>query len=355
MLLGSMRTGETGSAEHDARTAPAWSDAKWKAEPHGNAARRTAFPRGLRVAFCFTVAVSAGVGLAAASETLPSPDDEPITAIPHPTDVDGPAERLGAALFRDQRLSGNSTRSCASCHDIRTNGASGRRFDAAISGQPLPHNTPTVFNSGLNWRQNWSGSVLTLEDQADLSVRDPAMMNGHPAAILDQLRRDPGFRRTFRAVYGRAPDWTGVLDAIARYERSLLTPDSRFDLWLAGHGTLTTEERAGYREFKSIGCTACHQGANIGGNLLEQAGILQPMHRPRAKLFKVPSLRNVAATAPYFDDGSAPTLEIAVRRMGSAQLGRDLSPEDVAAISAFLRTLTGRLDGRPVVAAVPAP
>ena len=212
-------------------------------------------------------------------------------------------------------------------------------------GHPYVRNTPSVFNSVLNWRQDWTGDAATLEEQADRSLRDPALMDADPAVVVGRARRSTSVRLQFQAAFGRDPDWAGIIEALAVYERTLVTPDSRFDRWLSGRGTLTADELAGYDEFKSIGCTACHQGVNVGGNLLERAGVVQPMGRPSATLYRVPSLRNVAVTAPYFDDASSPTLESAVYRMGTAQLGRELPPADVARITAFLRTLTGRYRG----------
>ena len=145
---------------------------------------------------------------------------------------------------------------------------------------------------------------------------------------------------------GRAPDRDGVLDALAAYERTLVTPNSRFDLWLRGDGTaLSADELEGYHLFKSAGCISCHQGVNIGGNLFEKAGVFQPLLGRDPEMMRVPSLRNVAVTAPYFDDGSAASLDEAVQRMAQAQLGQMLSDQQVGSIVAFLRTLTGRYRG----------
>jgi cytochrome c peroxidase len=160
--------------------------------------------------------------------------------------------------------------------------------------------------------------------------------------------------RWFDKAYGHAPDEAGLLDAIATYERSLLTPGSRFDRWLGGdNAALTTEEQAGYRMFTSMGCISCHQGANIGGNLFERRGIFHPLASPEPRILRVPSLRNVAVTAPYFHDGSAPTLADAVRQMASAQLDRTLTDQQLNAIVAFLNTLTGTYRGAALVAARP--
>jgi cytochrome c peroxidase len=298
-----------------------------------------------RLAIGLVALIATGVAAAKAAEPLPPVTAEPITPIPDAAGTAGPIARLGGTLFGEPLLSGAADRSCSSCHDVASNGASSRRFDLSPDGRLFARNTPSVFNSALNWRQDWTGDAANLEEQADRSLRDPALMNADPAVSVGRLKRSAGVRRQFQAAFGRVPDWPGIIEALAAYERTLVTPDSRFDRWLSGRGTLTAEELTGYEEFKSIGCTACHQGVNVGGNLLERAGVVQPMGRPGSTLYKVPSLRNVAVTAPYFDDASAPTLESAVHRMGTAQLGRDLPATDVAAIAAFLRSLTGRYHG----------
>ncbi len=317
--------------------------------PHAPARRDV--PRTRLRAVLLAAALAAALHPIAAPAQLPPPADEPITPVPAPPALDPRRVALGAALFDDVDLSGPRTRSCASCHDLSTNGASARRFDLGIDGTPLGTNTDTVFNAALSFRMNWHGDARTLEDQADGSIRSPAFMGGTEAQVLDRLRADPAIAGRFRAAYGHGPDWPGLLDAIASFERTLVTPGSRFDRWLGGdRAALTPAELDGYRLFKSIGCASCHQGVNVGGNLYERFGIVDPRQGRDGAVFRVPSLRNVATSPPYFDDGSAPTLEAAVRRMAAAQLGRDLSDEGVSGIVAFLRTLTGRLGGREVSA-----
>ena len=271
--------------------------------------------------------------------------------IPAPTPDDAPKVDLGERLFHDARLSGDGTRTCGSCHDTRTNGASGARRDAALDGSELPLNTSTVFNAALSFRLQWTGNYRTLEAQAEASLQSPAIMGASVETVLGRLSADPAMDAQFRDVYGRGPDRDGLLDAIAAYERSLLTPGSRFDRWLAGEDVaLSAEELTGYRIFRSAGCISCHQGVNVGGNLFERHGIFHPLASPEPRILRVPSLRNVAATPPYFHDGSAATLEDAVRSMGRAQLNRVFSNDEVAAIVAFLGTLTGTYQGRLVVA-----
>ncbi len=287
-----------------------------------------------------------------AAAQLPSPAAEPITPIPAPPPLSAAGQRqvaLGAALFEDPRLSGNGTRSCASCHDLHSNGATAQARDLTPDGRPLERNTNTVFNAALSFRQGWIGDARTLEDQASQSLQSPDFLAGKPSEVIARLRSDPRSVQGFNAAYGHGPDWATLLAAIATFERTLLTPGSRFDRWLGGDpAALTPAELAGYQLFKSIGCVSCHQGINIGGNLFEQQRVIDPVSEADHQMFRVPSLRNVAMTPPYFHNGSAPTLERAVHRMARAQLGRDLSDQDVLSITGFLHTLTGRYQGQDV-------
>jgi cytochrome c peroxidase len=274
---------------------------------------------------------------------------EPITPIPA-TPVEDPRRLLlGERLFNDRRLSRDDTRSCATCHDIRTNGASANVRDWTPDRRPITLNTLTIFNASLNFRLNWEGKFRSLEEQARQTLHNPAIMASSPQEAVSKLRTDPEMVRQFREAYGKDPDAGDLLDAIATYERSLVTPGSRFDRWLAGDANaITSEELAGYQVFKSLGCIACHQGVNVGGNLFQRLGIFHPLGSPEPAVVRVPSLRNVATTAPYFHDGSAPTLSRAVKAMGRAQLDRMLTDQQVSAIVAFLNTLTGSYRGQEV-------
>jgi cytochrome c peroxidase len=273
---------------------------------------------------------------------------EPITPIPQPPAADPLKLALGARLFDDHRLSHDGTLSCSSCHDLHTNGADRDRRTLARDGTKLPFDTPTVFNASLNFRLNWEGNFRSLESQVESSLEN------HMATTVDEvlakLNTDAQVVSQFNDAYGHAADKASFLNAIAIYERSLLTPGSRFDSWLRGDSAaLTAEEQTGYELFKSLGCVSCHQGVNVGGNLFQRHGIFHPLASPDPEILRVPSLRNVATTAPYFHDGSAPTLEDAVRQMANAQLGRTLSDQQIAAIVAFLGTLTGTFHGTLVI------
>ena len=278
-----------------------------------------------------------------------TPAAEPITPIPAPPAANPLQAALGARLFEDPRLSHGNTRSCLTCHDIHMSGAGGRTRVASLDGKPLRFQTPTVFNAALSFRLSWEGSYRTLEEQITASLVNPSIMGTNMDEVLDKLRGDPGMVSGFENAFGRGPDARTLVEAIAIFERSLLTPGSRFDRWLAGDAAaLSGRELTGYRLFKSLGCITCHQGVNIGGNLLERPGIFRPLAENAPKVLRVPSLRNVAVTPPYFHDGSAPTLDDAVRRMSRAQLNWSLTDEQVEAIVAYLRTLTGYYLGQPV-------
>jgi cytochrome c peroxidase len=284
---------------------------------------------------------------AAQSPTLqPGAGQEPITPIPAAPAQDPQRLLLGERLFSDRRLSHGNTHSCSSCHDITTNGASANVLDTPRS-EPMALNTLTVFNASLSFRLNWEGKFRSLEEGAEHTLRNPAIMASSADEVVSKLRADPEAVQQFRDAYGREPDVAAVLDAIATYERSLVTPGSRFDRWLLGEAdAITPEELSGYQLFKSFGCISCHQGVNVGGNLFQRHGIFHPLGSPQPVLLRVPSLRNVATTAPYFHDGGAPTLPQAVKAMGIAQLDRVLTEPQIAAIVAFLNTLTGTYRGQ---------
>ncbi|MFE1599732.1 cytochrome-c peroxidase [Methylobacterium sp. ID0610] len=274
---------------------------------------------------------------------------EPITPIPPPPAADPREVALGERLFADPRLSGDGARACTSCHDVHSNGADRQTRNPSHDAAKPPLNVSTVFNAALSYRLGWEGKTRTLEAQAREAIESPASMGARLDDVLARLRDDAGTVADFHAVFARAPDRDGLLRALATYERSLLTPDSRFDLWLRGDPTaLSPEERAGYDLFRSLGCVSCHQGVNVGANLLQRHGIFHPLASPEPVVLRVPSLRNVAETPPYFHDGSAPTLREAVRRMALAQLNQRLADDEIDRIAAFLKTLTGRYRGRPV-------
>jgi cytochrome c peroxidase len=313
--------------------------------------------RAPRLGWVCLCAVLAGVAVAQApsprSEALPARtvvDEEPIAPIPQPPAADPLKLALGERLFNDPHLSGNGTLSCSSCHDISTNGA-GSRATYRGSG---PFDALTVFNASLNFRLNWEGNFRSLAAQAESSLENPVNLHTTVDEVVQKLNADADVVRQFLTAYGRPPERDNFLDALVTFEESLLTPGSRFDRWLGGDASaLSVDELNGYRLFKSFGCISCHQGVNVGGNLFERQGVFRQLVAGPPETVRVPSLRNVGATAPYFHDGSAPTLEEAVKRMAAAQLDRTLTDQQVTSLVAFLRTLTGNYRGSPVVGAKP--
>jgi cytochrome c peroxidase len=293
---------------------------------------------------------------------------EPISPIPESVPLDPRKVSLGNRLFDDRRLSGDDSVACATCHILIRGGTDGLKRSIGIRAQPGEINAPTVFNSGFNFRQFWDGRASSLEDQIDGPVQHDKEMGSEWPATIAKLNLDAYYKSEFEKLYRDGIQPASVKDAIATFERSLITPNSRFDRYLRGdRDALTREEIDGYRRFKSYGCIACHQGVNVGGNMFERLGIMRDYFKDRGNItpadlgrfsvtgiegdtyvFKVPSLRNVALTAPYFHDGSAATLEQAVVIMGTYQLGVAIPVDDVALIVKFLRTLTGEYNGKPL-------
>jgi cytochrome c peroxidase len=300
------------------------------------------------------------LALAAAGTASAQLADEPIKPLPAKVNLDARKVSLGRTMFHDKRLSKDNSLSCASCHDISKGGIDGRQFAVGIKGQVGPINTPTVLNSGLNFRQFWNGRAGTLEEQAAGPVHNPGEMGSSWPEVLGKLGQDKAVLDQFKALYADGLQPRNIQDAIATFERSLITP-SRFDRYLLGESNaISGDEKQGYQLFKNYGCVACHQGMGVGGNMYQTFGVLGNYFKDRGKVtdadlgrysvtkneldrhvFKVPSLRNVELTAPYFHDGSAKTLEEAIDVMFRYQLGRSAPAADKALIVKFLKTLTG--------------
>lgn len=292
--------------------------------------------------------------------------DEPIRPIPLDVRLDARKVALGDRLFHDKRLSGDDTLSCASCHPLERGGVDGRISAIGIRGAIGPINVPTVLNSAYNFRQFWDGRAASLEEQSAGPIHNPREMGSNWAQVIEKLSRDKALVAAFGESYRDGLQPRNVQEALAVFERSLTTPNARFDKYLRGDKTaLRDDELQGYRLFKRYGCVACHQGVNVGGNMFQLFGVMGNYFADRGQptvadmgrynvthneadrhMFKVPSLRNVALTAPYFHDGSARTLDDAVDTMFRYQLGRPAPRQDKALIVKFLHTLTGELRGR---------
>lgn len=284
--------------------------------------------------------------------------DEPIRPLPEKIEFNAVKAALGKRLFFDTRFSRDNKVSCASCHDFAKGGADGRARPVGVDGRIGMINVPSVFNSGFNFRQLWNGKAETLEHQIDLVITNPKVFDTSWTSVLAKLSLDAALVRDFKHVYLGGLNRESAMDALAEFERSLVTP-SRFDAYLRGDANaISAEEKQGYARFKSYGCIACHQGINIGGNMFQVFGVVRPYLKPEDAdlgrylvtgrdsdkfVFKVPSLRNVARTAPYFHDASAASLEEAVDVMFKYQLGRSAPREDKALIVKFLNSLNGQV------------
>lgn len=287
--------------------------------------------------------------------------NEPIQPIPVSITLDQNKVNLGRQLFNEPMLSSDNTKSCSSCHVLVGGGVDHLQYAVGINGSVGTINTPTVFNSGFNFRQFWDGRAATLEAQVSGPIQNPIEMGSSWDQVLGKLNASSAYVSSFRSAYADGITATNVADAIATFERSLTTPNSRFDQYLRGNTkALTADELKGYTLFKTYGCVSCHQGVNVGGNMYQRMGIVADYFVDRGNItradfglfnitgkeedryvFKVPSLRLVALTAPYFHDGSIPTLEEAVKAMAYYQLGRTVSAEDISLIVKFLKTLPG--------------
>ena len=288
---------------------------------------------------------------------------EPIRPIAESVEYDAAKAELGRKLYHDTRLSVDNTVSCASCHSLSTAGVDNKQYSEGVGGQFGGVNAPTVYNAVYNFVQFWDGRAATLALQAAGPPLNPVEM-GYESfdQIVAKLSKDKAFTREFKKVYPDGWSEANITDAIAQFERTLLTPNSRFDKYLKGDASaITAEELEGYNLFKKYNCATCHVGANLGGQSYElmgqyadyfaargtemtaedngrfkQTSVERDRHR-----FKVPGLRNVALTYPYFHDGTEPELKEAVCKMGTYQVGVEIPDADEDKIVAFLHTLTG--------------
>ena len=295
--------------------------------------------------------------LAFVAVAVSQPADEPIQVI-RPAEVTRPAVvELGKKLFFDPRLSKSGFISCNSCHNLSMGGSDNLQTSIGHNWQRGPINSPTVLNSSLSLAQFWDGRAKDLKEQAGGPIANPGEMAFTHQLAIEVIASIPQYREEFARAFGSgAIDIERVKEAIAAFEETLVTPNSRFDRWLMGdRAALTESELSGYSLFKEAGCVACHNGPAAGGTSFQKMGVIQPYvtvnpaegrigvtHEEIDRFrFKVPTLRNVELTYPYFHDGEAETLDEAVAVMGRLQLGRTFTPEERAKIVEFLRTLTG--------------
>jgi len=329
--------------------------------------------RVFQVAGRFTVWVFVvGAVLGCASTAAPLPPDNlgnllaVAEALSPPQDPNRVA--LGRLLFHDPRLSKDREISCSTCHVLSKFGIDGKAVASGVGGRQGKRNTPTVFNAATHIAQFWDGRAIDLEAQAVGPIMNPVEMDmPNEGAVVDVLACVPRYVELFRAAFpgdDHPISLKNVGEAIGAFERGLVT-NSRWDKFIAGdHKALTPRERQGLSLFVQRGCITCHTGAQAGGTSFQRVGTVFPWPNqtdqgradithfpPDRMVFKVPSLKNIAETAPYFHDGSTPTLEGAIRLMGHHQLGVELPKDEVEAMAAWMRSMTGEPD--PAYIAVP--
>ena len=293
---------------------------------------------------------------------------EPVRPIAEAFEVDERKAKLGRELYHDARLSADNTVSCASCHGLASAGVDNKQYSEGVGGQLGGVNAPTVYNAVYNFVQFWDGRAATLAEQAAGPPLNPVEMASKSFdEIVEKLSKDKFYVETFKQLYPDGITEANITDAIEQFEMTLLTPNSRFDKYLRGdNNAISAEELAGYELFKELNCATCHVGPNLGGQTYELMGLRahyfadrglplteedngrfkqtkqeRDMHR-----FKVPGLRNVALTWPYYHDGTRATLADAVRDMARYQSGVEINDEQTAKIVAFLETLTGQYEGK---------
>ena len=293
---------------------------------------------------------------------------EAVQPLPRSVEVDPGKVALGDRLYHDTRLSGDNTISCASCHALDKGGTDRLQFSKGTGGQIGDINSPTTFNASYQFKQFWDGRAKDLEEQADGPVNNPVEMGANWPAVIGKLAKDVELTAAFKKVYPDGFTAANIQDAIAEFERSLITPDSPFDLYLMGQeDAIPTSAREGYALFKERGCAMCHVGKILGGQSFEMMGRKQDYFKKRGNIhkpdwgrfnvtqlekdryyFKVPTLRNIAQTAPYFHDGSTSDLAAVVETMAECELDTSLAPDERDRIVEFLHALTGQFRGKPV-------
>lgn len=285
----------------------------------------------------------------------------------------GPAAELGKTLYADTIMSVDGTLTCFSCHDVQKGGTDGLPKANAAHRETGQVNTGTIFNLAFNFRFNWNGKFVTLLNHINGPVTGGNVMGMTWPDLVDRIEGVEVYERKFREVYGDGVTTENIRHAVTEFQLSLVTPNAPFDRYLRGEeAALDSTQLEGLRLFKSLGCVSCHQGINVGGNLFAKIGVMGNYFADRAAkghggladadygryqvtgnpahrfVFRVPSLRNVDCTGPYFHDGTLTRLEDVVIAMGRYQLGRELHAEQIGPLVAFLETLTGEHEGKPL-------
>lgn len=298
--------------------------------------------------------------------------NEPVRPVPDSVAYDVRKAALGELLYSDTRLSADGTVSCATCHGLNTAGVDNKRYSEGIDGQLGGVNAPTVYNACFNFVQFWDGRAATLAEQAGGPPLNPVEMGCKSFdEIVARLSDDKAFVKSFNEVYPEGLSQATITDAIAEFEKTLVTPNSDFDRYLKGDkNAMTAEQIEGYDLFKKYDCATCHAGVNMGGltyelmgqranyfedrELTEKSGLTDgdngrwaqtKVERGRYR-FKTPTLRNVALTYPYYHDGSVETLKEAVTKMAKYQVGREMADGEADKVVSYLNALTGEYKGK---------
>ena len=301
--------------------------------------------------------IALAAAVVAGCATVASVREEPIQPIVAAKVTQPAMVELGKKLFFDPRLSRSGGISCNSCHNLSTGGSDNLAASIGDRWQKGGINSPAVLNSSMNIAQFWDGRAKNLQEQAGGPIANPAEMASSHTVAVATLQTIPGYVTEFKRVFGTEKIAIDQITlALAAFEETLVTPNARFDLWLKGNDkAINAQELRGYELFRNSGCVACHNGAAVGGNSFQKMGLLKPYetaHTAQGRadvskadqdrfMFKVPTLRNVELTYPYFHDGAADTLGEAVDTMGRLQLGKTFTAAENADIVAFLKTLTG--------------
>ena len=281
---------------------------------------------------------------------------EPVDPI-EPVEIKNPAlVELGKMLFFEPRLSRSGFISCNSCHNLATGGVDNLQTSIGDRWAQGPINSPTVLNSFGQVAQFWDGRAKTLAEQAAGPIANPLEMASTHEMAVKVIASIPGYAPYFKKAFGDAEvNIKRITEAMDEFERTLVTPNARFDKWLKGDkNAITQQELNGYKIFKESGCTICHNGAQLGGQSFQKMGVVRPYKTTNAAegvkaisgrdqdrmTFKVPMLRNIELTYPYFHDGAVWSLEESVSIMGDLQLGKRYTKQEIDDITAFLKTLT---------------
>jgi len=281
---------------------------------------------------------------------------EPIKPIPNEIKADMKKVQLGKKLFSDPLLSKDGTISCSTCHNLQEGGDDGLKFSFGIKGRVGNINSPTVYNTVFNFRQFWDGRAKDLKAQASGPIENPVEMGHSMRGAVEKLKKNQTYLNLFDNIYEDGITQDNLVDAIAEFEKVLITPNSPFDKYLNGDkNAISQDAKDGYELFKAKGCILCHHGVNVGGNSYNKFGLFKDVNSSNLgrynitkriedrHVFKVPSLRNIELTSPYMHDGRVSELQDAVKIMTKYQLGRYMEKNDIKVIVAFLKSLTGEL------------